>query len=346
MNTKEILNKIEKVDQKIMDIYDLIKKKEVYNESYENEKYDLNNLVIAENYLYSKLNIKDLNKIFNIYANKISELSYEKLIDCLKLNYNNKKDIIQKLIYIRIYNKLYDLCNIKKSNDEKYVDELTDIYVPENITKYMDLNKTNYIKSAMTKKEKVFAFKEEVKKELLNKVDLDISIIRIIILEISLEQTAYDKFYLEEIYGQIFIDKNLEEKILLCDFDTDKLFEEIYLKKEPKTSNQKFYYWYRSHKAFAILENLLEVYLKFKEDYFLPDNPYNIINQTKYKIYLLTLNAYMMLLNKEDYEQFKSDGIDYVKYIKNEYGMNQLADILSANINEKNYQKLKKIMDL
>lgn len=345
MNTKEILNKIEKVDQKIMDIYDLIKKKEIYNESYENEKYELNNLVIAEDYLYSKLNIKNLDKIFNIYVNKINELSYEKLIECLKLNYN-KKDIIQKLIYIRIYNKLYDLCNIKKPDNEKYIDELTDIYVPENITNYMDLNKTNYIKSVMTKKEKVFAFKEEAKKELLNKVDLDLSIIRIILLEIGLEKTIYDEYYLEEIYGQIFIDKNLEEKVLLCDFDTDKLFDEIYLKKEQKTANQKFYYWYRSHKAFICLENLLEIFLKFKEDDFLPNNPYNVINQTKYEIYLLTLNAYMMLLNKEDYEQFKSDGIDYVQYIKNEYGMNQMADVLSTNINEENYQKLKKIMNL
>ena len=31
MNTKEILNQIEKVDKKIMDIYELIKNKEMYS---------------------------------------------------------------------------------------------------------------------------------------------------------------------------------------------------------------------------------------------------------------------------------------------------------------------------
>lgn len=355
MNTKEILNQIEKVDKKIMDVYELIKNKEMYSESYENEKYELNNLIMAEDYLYSKLTSKlssdELYEKICIYNYKITEskLTFDDLIEYQQLNlYNNKKDknIIEQFIYIRIYNKLFDLCNIDKLDSDKYVDELTYIYVPDNIKTYINLSQEKYIKEVMSKKERVFAFNDDVKKELIDRVDLDMSIIQLIFLELGLEKTINSGYYIEEIYGEIFINKNLEKKVLSCDFDIDKLFEEIYLKEDPKTSNQKFYYWYRSRNAFLILENLLEVYLKFKEDDFLPDNPYNIINQTKYKIYLLTLNAYMMLLNKEDYEQFKSDGIDYVKYIKNEYGMNQLADILSININEKNYQTLKKIMDL
>ena len=198
----------------------------------------------------------------------------------------------------------------------------------------------------MSKKERVFAFKEEVKKDLIDKVNLDMAMTIIIFLEIGLENTTYEQYYIEEIYGQIFINKDLEKKILLCDFDVDKLFEEMYLKGEPKTANQKFYYWYCSHNAFIALENLLTMFLEFKEKDFLSSNPHHLVYQTKYEIYLLILNAYMMLLNDEDYEQFKSDGIDYVQSIKNRNGISQIADNLSANISEENYQKLKKIMYL
>ena len=127
----------------------------------------------------------------------------------------------------------------------------------------------------------------------------------------------------------------------------DKLFEEIYLKEDPKTSNQKFYYWYRSRNAFLILENLLIRFSsKFKDNDFLPNNPYYLLNQTKYEIYLLIINSYMMLLNVENYEQFKLDSIKHIKKLKNTNVMSNIADNLSANISEENYQKLKKIMYL
>ena len=112
MNTKEILNQIEKVDKKIMDIYELIKNKEMYSESYENEKYELNNLIMAEDYLYSKLTSKlssdELYEKICIYNYKITEskLTFDDLIEYQQLNlYNNKKDknIIEQFIYIRIY---------------------------------------------------------------------------------------------------------------------------------------------------------------------------------------------------------------------------------------------------
>ena len=360
MNTKEILNQIEKVDKKIMDIYELIKNKEIYSESYENEKYELNNLIMVEDYLYSKLTSKlSSDKLYEklcVYDYKItkSKLTFDDLIEYQQLNlYNNKKDknIIEQFIYIRIYNKLFNLCNIDKLNSDldsnKYVDELTDIYVPDNIKTYINLSQEKYIKKAMSKKERVFAFNDKVKKELIDRVYLDMSIIRIIFLEIGLEETINSGYYIEEIYGEIFINKNLEKKVLSCDFDIDKLFEEIYLKEDPKTSNQKFYYWYRSRNAFIILENLLIIFSsKFKDNDFLPNNPYYLFNQTKYEIYLLIINAYMMLLNVENYEQFKLDSTEYIKKLKNTNGMSNIANNLSANISEENYQKLKKIMYL
>lgn len=356
MNTKEILNQIEKVDKKIMDIYELIKNKEMYSESYENEKYELNNLIMAEDYLYSKLTSKlssdELYEKICIYNYKITEskLTVDDLIEYQQLNlYNNKKDknIIEQFIYIRIYNKLFDLCNIDKLDSDKYVDELTYIYVPDNIKTYINLSQEKYIKEVMSKKERVFAFNDDVKKELIDRVDLDMSIIQLIFLELGLEKTINSGYYIEEIYGEIFINKNLEKKVLSRDFDIDKLFEEIYLKEDPKTSNQKFYYWYRSRNAFLILENLLIRFSsKFKDNDFLPNNPYYLLNQTKYEIYLLIINSYMMLLNVENYEQFKLDSIKHIKKLKNTNVMSNIADNLSANISEENYQKLKKIMYL
>lgn len=347
MKANEILKSIKKVDKKIFNIYDLIKEKELYNQSFEQEKIELKNLILVEDYLYSKLDIEQL----KMYINKSKIYEFNDLIGVQLYNtYIGKKQddmLIEEMIKYRIFNKIFNMLKLKEkkfndmNNEEKF-----DVLFPKNINEIEELNKEIKLEELILEKDKVFTFNDEVRIYLINQAKLDIVSTEIIFLELESQNTNYSKFYIERIYSNVFMDKGLEERIISSDFDIDKLFHNLYVKEDTKTPNQKFVYWYRSHFIFNYIRQLLKQFFYFQDNYFSSECKEAPYYEILYEMNLFLLNANIMLLNDNDYLQFKLDSENILNQIKKISNINIITSSLQNTISEENYQKLKKIMNL
>ena len=351
MDTNDILKSIENVDKEIANIYELIKEKELNNELFEQEIAKLKELLIVEDYLYSKLDITDDEyiKLIYTYLNRIP--SYSTIFSELHFNLCiNKKtcssEQLMEMINLRIYNRLIFLnqSKIKNLYEESTIDEKTGIYLPNNICEIRNLSESEYLKKVNSSKEKVYAFNEEVKTYLINNADVDITTLEIIFLELGKNFTQMPTCFINEIYGLIFVDKEVEKRVIFSDFNIDKMLKNLYVKDKCTNQNQKFVYWYRSHRMFEYIKQLIICFSNFNNNCFDINNKLLLYNNVIFQINILKLKSSLCLLNEYDYKQLQKENV--LKIFEGIEELTYTTKILKKEIGNNNYQKLKEIINL
>ena len=349
MKTEEILKNIRKIDKKILEIYNKIKSKETYTESFDQEIYELKNLASLEDYLYSNLNRNELKDIIEKYEslfdkNLYYELSIKQLEKVIEMKNEQNIELVEIMIRERMINYLNFLYKLDVPDSEmkdEYNDDKTKIYLPNNTIETISMTTKQYIEKAVAKEEKVYAFYEPIRRKLIFESILGKDMAEIFFLYVGLETTERPQFYAEEIYNNIFTNKLLEERMLSFDFDIDSLLENLSIQKN--TPNKKFVYWYRSHKSFSYLEQMLKQFNQYKDDIILSKSC--LIYNLSFDMFLLTVDANIMLLTKEDFQQLKKQTEQYLNIYKND-NYELVKRELNKKVSQENYQKLKKIINL
>lgn len=337
------------VDKKIIEVYQKIKLKEINSKSYEDDIKELEYLVNLENYLLDKLNS---NTNLDSIIGKL-ELSLEEIGDkhlALDIMYNNMEELEKDDIYDLSENDIIKLINMRlckylenikyKKSEQKDIrfynifgfnlpqlEDITDIYVEKNYSSFYQLNTTEFIDYASKQKEKVYAFNTECKKilELECCVDFNVGYIFLLDTICSKNKNEY-KYYVDNMYNFIFMNKDLEDRVIKSAFDLDKLFSTV-LHNDKLEINKKFINIYRSHISYDTLVQLLNVITLYNSN---PKDKYEIIG---YNINLIILKTCLIYLNSYDYNSI----------IKNYYPyMNNVAHELSV----KQYKVLHKMLEL
>ena len=200
MTDLKTLETIYKLDKKIFNVYQKIKRKIIQNISFEKEKKELNDLVGLEDYLFEKLHLdeKNLNGMIEFLLSKLENTDDKRIaLDflyqkerCLEENdvKNDSKITVETIITIRLFKYLKDLNYLKEQTKKDIrtyslgnfeipqLEDLTDIYVNQNYYSFKQLSQEEFVEYARNQEEKVYAFNAEVKKKLEQLGDLDFNV--------------------------------------------------------------------------------------------------------------------------------------------------------------------------
>ena len=141
------------------------------------------------------------------------------------------------------------------------------------------------------------------------------------------------KYYVDHMYNFIFMNKDLEDRVIKSSFDLDELFSTV-LHKDKFETNRKFINIYRSHISYDAIEQLLNIMKIHGSDKL--ENKYEII---EYNINIIVLKTCLIYLNLYDYEM----ALFSMTYYKEHYqDMNAITNELSV----KQYKVLHKMLEL
>ena len=93
------------------------------------------------------------------------------------------------------------------------------------------------------------------------------------------------KYYVDHMYNFIFMNKDLEDRVIKSSFDLDELFSTV-LHKDKFETNRKFINIYRSHISYDAIEQLLNIMKIHGSDKL--ENKYEII---EYNINIIVLKT-------------------------------------------------------
>lgn len=316
------LETIYKLDKKIFNVYQEIKRKIIQNIDFEKEKTQLNDLVGLEDYLFEKLHLeeKDLNGMIEFLLSKLENTNDKRMaLDVLYQRENGLEEnadekisntTLENMITIRLLRYLENLNYLKeqtKKNIRTYhlgpfgipqLEDLTDIYVNQNYYSFRQLSKEEFVEYARSRKEKVYAFNIEVKKKLEQLGDLDFHAYYIYCIDTVAKQNKKNaKDYVNYEYDLIFMNKDVEKMMINLNFDIELILWVIpHDKLLP--ANRKFIKMYRSHISFEIMKQLLKLlqYINIKEIF---NSKFDLF---EYSVNKLLLTTCVSFLTEEDYE--------------------------------------------
>lgn len=322
MTDLKTLETIYKLDKKIFNVYQKIKRKIIQNIDFEKERTELSDLVGLEDYLFEKLHLeeKDLNGMIGFLLSKLENTNDKRMaMDFLYQkensleendNENVSKITVETIITIRLLRYLQDLNYLReqtKKNIRTYsfgsfeipqLEDLTDIYVNQNYYSFRQLSQEEFVEYARSKEEKVYAFNTEVKKKLEQLGDLDFNAYYLYCIDTATKQNTKDSsYYVNYEYDLIFMNKDIEKMMIDLNFDTELILSIIPHDKLLPV-NRRFIKMYRSHVSFEIMKRSLSQlqYMNIKEIF---NSKFDLF---EYHVNKLLLKTCVSFLTEEDYE--------------------------------------------
>lgn len=322
MTDLKTLETIYKLDKKIFNVYQKIKRKIIQNISFEKEKKELNDLVGLEDYLFEKLHLdeKNLNGMIEFLSSKLENTNDKRIAldflyqkeKCLEENDAEKifDTTLETMITIRLLRYLENLNYLKeqtKKNIRTYslgpfeipqLEDLTDIYVNQNYYAFKELSKEEFVEYARSRKEKVYAFNTEVKKKLEQLGNLDFNAYYLYSIDTVAKQNTKDSsYYVNYEYDLIFMNKDVEKIMIDLSFDIELI---LWIIPHDKLlpANRKFIKIYRSHISFEIMKQSLQLlqYINIKEIF---NSKFDLF---EYSLNKLLLKTCISFLTEEDYK--------------------------------------------